>query len=77
MSFLVPHTQKICKYFPLHPSRKETLVSLILGAMSSGNVHHQSLARYVNSPHPRSAQRRVERFFLRKHYPSTIMPEVL
>jgi hypothetical protein len=31
--------------------------------MNAGNVHHSSLARYVPSPNPESARRRVERFF--------------
>jgi hypothetical protein len=77
MFVFVPLTQKICQYFPLHPSKKKTLVSIILGAMCSGNVYHQSLVRHANTPNLRSAQRRVERFFLKKNYPSTIMFKLL
>jgi hypothetical protein len=63
MFVFVPLTQKICQYFPLHPSRKKTLVSIILGAMCSGNVYHQSLVRHINSPNLRAAQRQSRTFF--------------
>lgn len=59
-------TQSISKHFNLHPSRQKTLASLIIGALSSSNVHHQSLARYVASPNPKAALRKVERFFFRR-----------
>jgi hypothetical protein len=32
-------TQELSKHFNLHPSREETLASLILGALCSSNVH--------------------------------------
>jgi hypothetical protein len=61
-------TLKISKHFSIHPSRKKTLASLILGVLSSNNVHHQSLARHVDSPNPKAALRKVELFFLQKNY---------
>lgn len=63
-------TQKISKHFSLHPSRQKTLASLIFSALCSNNVHHQSLARYVESPNPKAALRKVERFFVKKPFPS-------
>ena len=60
---LHPLTQKLSKHFSLHPSREKTLAAMILGVLCSSNVHHQSLARYVESPHPKAALRKVERFF--------------
>jgi hypothetical protein len=60
---LHPLTLNISKHFSLHPSRQKTLASMILGALSSNNVHHQSLARHVDSPNPKAALRKVERFF--------------
>jgi hypothetical protein len=62
-------TQSISKHFKLHPSRQKTLISLIFGSISSSNVHHQSLSRYVGSPNPKAALRKVERFFVRRNYP--------
>jgi hypothetical protein len=59
-------TQKVSNHFSLHPSRQKTLCAMILGALCSNNVHHQSLARYVESPTPAAALRKVERFFLTK-----------
>lgn len=56
-------TQKISNFFSIHPSRKKTLSALILGAISSENVQHHSLSRYVDSPTLGAAERRVERFF--------------
>jgi hypothetical protein len=64
---LNPLTKKISKHFSLHPSRQKTLASMIFGAISSSNVHHQSLARYVDSPNPNAALRKVERFFVKKN----------
>lgn len=61
-------TQKVSNHFSLHPSRQKTLGAMILGALSSSNVHHQSLARYVDSPSPEAALRKVERFFLTNPY---------
>lgn len=61
-------THKISKHFSLHPSRQKTLCAMILGALCSNNVHHQSLARYVDSPNPEAALRKVERFFLTNPY---------
>ena len=58
-------TQKISKHFSLHPSRQKTLASMIFSALCSNNVHHQSLARYVDSPNPKAGLRKVERFFKR------------
>jgi hypothetical protein len=68
-------TQKISNHFSLHPSRQKTLCAMILGALCSNNVHHQSLARSVDSPNPRAGLRKVERFFLRSPYPLKITPE--
>ena len=59
-------TSRLSKHFSLHPARQKTLSSLIVGALSSGNVHHHSLARYVDSPNPEAAERRVERFFVKR-----------
>ena len=60
-------TQSISKHFKLHPSRQKTLIYLIFGVISSSNVHQQSLSRYVGSPNPKAALRKVERFFVRKN----------
>jgi hypothetical protein len=62
--------QKLSKHFSLHPSRQKTLASMIFSALCSNNVHHQSLARYVESPNPKAGLRKVERFFVRKLFPS-------
>lgn len=59
-------THKISKHFSIHPSRQKTLAAMIFGLLSSSNVHQQSLARYVNSPNPAAALRKVERFFFRR-----------
>jgi len=56
-------THKISKHFSIHPSRQKTLSAMIFGLLSSNNVHQQSLARYVDSPNPSAALRKVERFF--------------
>jgi len=56
-------TMKLCKHFPIHPSRKFTLCSVLMGIMAGGNVHQVSAARYLDSGSPKSALRRVERFF--------------
>lgn len=61
-------TQAVSEHFNLHPSRQKTLVSLIYGVLCSSNVHQQSLSRYVGSPNSKSALRKVERFFVKKHY---------
>jgi hypothetical protein len=63
---LAPLTQRLSHHFSLHPSRQKTLASMILGALCSNNVHQQSLARYVESPNPKAALRKVERFFVKK-----------
>jgi hypothetical protein len=63
---LTPLTQKLSKHFSLHPSRQKTLAAMILGLLSGKNVHQQSLSRYVDSPNPNSALRKVERFFVKK-----------
>jgi hypothetical protein len=60
---LAPLTQQLSKHFPLHPSRQKTLATMILGVLCSSNVYQQSLARYVDSPNPKAAVRKVERFF--------------
>lgn len=62
-------TQKISKHFSLHPSRQKTLASMIFSALCSNNVHHQSLARYVDSPNPKAGLRKVERFFVKSRFP--------
>ena len=67
-------TQAVSNHFNLHPSRQKTLVSLIYGALCSSNVHQQSLSRYVTSPNPKSALRKVERFFVSKNYLRRIQP---
>jgi hypothetical protein len=74
---LRPLTEKLSKHFPLHPSRQKTLGSMVFGALGSSNVHHQSLARYVESPNPKAALRKVERFFVRKSYLPGIMRKPL
>jgi hypothetical protein len=66
-------TQKLSKHFSLHPSRQKTLASLIFSALCSNNVHHQSLARYVESPNPKARLRKVERFFVKRLFPSKNM----
>jgi len=63
MNALRPLTQKLSKHIQMHPSRQEMLSGLILGAISSSNVHHNSLSRHISSPTPQAAQRRTERFF--------------
>ena len=65
-----PLTEKISKHFSLHPSRQNTMAAMIFSVLCSNNVHHQSLARYVDSPNPKAALRKVERFFfVMKRYP--------
>jgi hypothetical protein len=64
IQFLNPLTQKISKQFSIHPSRQNTMAAMIFSVLCSNNVHHQSLARYVDSPNPKAALRKVERFFL-------------
>ena len=66
---LNPLTEKISKHFSIHPSRQNTMSAMIFSVLCSNNVHHQSLARYVDSPNPKAALRKVERFFAMKHYP--------
>ncbi len=39
------------------------MAAMIFSVLCSNNVHHQSLARYVDSPNPKAALRKVERFF--------------
>lgn len=46
---------------------------MIFGLLSSNNVHQQSLARYVESPNPKAALRKVERFFVKNPYPLRIV----
>lgn len=41
---------------------------MIFGAINSSNVHHQSLAHYVESLNPNAALRKVERFFMKRHW---------
>ena len=50
---------------------------MIFSILSSSNVHHQSLARYVDSPNPKAALRKVELFFSKKLYPQKNMPKPL
>jgi len=65
---LSPLTEKISKHFSIHPSRQNTMAAMIFSVLCSNNVHHQSLARYVDSPNPKAALRKVERFFAMKRY---------
>jgi hypothetical protein len=51
-------------HLSIHPSRQNTMAAMIFSVLCSNNVHHQSLARYVDSPNPKAALRKVERFFL-------------
>lgn len=46
---------------------------MILGLLSGKNVHQQSLSRYVESPNPHSALRKVERFFVKRPYAQRLM----
>lgn len=66
---LNPLTQKISKHFSIHPSRQNTLSAMIFSVLCSNNVHHQSLSRYVDSPNPKAALRKVERFLAMKRCP--------
>lgn len=50
---------------------------MILSALSSKNVHQQSLSLYVEGPNPKAALRKVERFFVKKLCPTRIMRELL
>jgi hypothetical protein len=50
---------------------------MIFGAISSSNVRHQSLSRYVDSPNPNAALRKIERFFVKKNYLPKITPKPL
>ncbi|EKE10274.1 MAG: hypothetical protein ACD_16C00059G0021 [uncultured bacterium] len=50
---------------------------MILGLLSGKNVHQQSLSRYVDSPNPHSALRKVERFFVKKPCVQGIMRRLL
>jgi hypothetical protein len=61
--------QKLSNHFPLHPSRLKTLAGLIMGAITSGNVQHQSLSRHVESANVNSAIRKTERFFQKQKLP--------
>jgi hypothetical protein len=61
--------QKLSNHFSLHPSRLKTLAGLILGAITSGNVQHQSLSRHVKSKNVNSAIRKTERFFQKQKLP--------
>lgn len=63
MLFSTPLTSRICNLFPMHPSRRKTFAALIYGVMDSSNVHHIGLSRYLNTPKPKNALRRIERFF--------------
>jgi len=65
---LSPLTEKISKHFSIHPSRQNTMAAMIFSVLCSNNVHHQSLARYVDNPNPKAAPRKVERFFAMKRY---------
>jgi len=61
--------QTLSNHFPLHPSRLKTLAGLIMGAITSGNVQHQSLCRHVESANVNSAIRKTERFFQKQELP--------
>ena len=74
---LDPLTKKISKHFSIHPSRQKTLSSMIFGVLCSSNVHQQSLSRYVESPNPKAALRKVERFFVKRLCPPKIMRKPL
>ena len=60
---LTPIISRICSAFPMHPSRLITFASLIYGVMDSSNVHQISFSRYLTTPKPKNALRRIERFF--------------
>ncbi len=69
MRYLSSLIQKLSNHFPLHPSRLKTLAGLIMGAITSGNVQHQSLSRHVESANVNSAIRKTERFFQKQKLP--------
>lgn len=50
---------------------------MVLGVLCNSNVYQQSLARYVDSPNPKAALRKVERFFVKKPYCLRIMRKPL
>ena len=54
---------RICNNFSLHPARKETIGAILFGLMMTGNVQHQSFARFLSTSKPQNAIRRIERFF--------------
>jgi hypothetical protein len=70
-------THKIAKHFSIHKSRQKTLAAMILSALSTKNVHQQSLSLYVEGPNPKAALRKVERFFVTKLCPTRIMLRLL
>ncbi|MFM7853426.1 MAG: hypothetical protein ACKO96_16280, partial [Flammeovirgaceae bacterium] len=53
----------VIKTFSPASSRQKTLVGMIVGAMSSNDCQHHSLARHVSSRTHQAAVRKVERFF--------------
>lgn len=63
MNSLKPLISRLCNNFSLHPARKETIGAILFGLMMTGNVQHQSFARFLNTAKPQNAIRRIERFF--------------
>lgn len=54
---------RLCNNFSLHHARKETIGAILFGLMMTGNVQHQSFARFLSTSNPQNAIRRIERFF--------------
>lgn len=73
---LNPLTQEISKYFSIHPSRQNTMAAMVFSVLCSNNAHHQSLARYVYSPNPKAALRKVERFFCNEALSPLLSPQI-
>lgn len=77
MSLTKPLIQSLSNHFPMHPSRHQTFVGMIIGVMSAGNVQHHSLARHVESTNIESAIQRVERFFKEQDLPIELYAQTL
>jgi Transposase DDE domain len=69
--------QLLSNHFPMHPSRHQTFVGMVIGVMSAGNVQHHSLARHVESANLESAIQRVERFFKDQDLPLKFYAQTL
>jgi hypothetical protein len=60
-------TRVLNKHFIMHPSRLETLMGMILSAISSGKCQKQCLSQHVATVgEAKAALRKVERFFQRQ-----------